>query len=457
MKQENKNFTKIMSILFVLLVVLAGIFVLFSPQFEKNIPKVTLKNYTYWNMKENLNLSIFDQSGIKSYTIIYKDSKSQKILESKKILTKQTSLIVEIKAPRINNIFKVDDIILSIEVTDNSKWNFLQGNTFKKEYKIKIDKQAPIANVITNSYNIKRGGSALVIVEVKDKNLNDKYISFNNKYRFELFPFSKENYYIALIAWPVDEKEFKRFNLLAIDKANNITKVKIPLYIRKLKIKKDKINISNDFINTISLNVLEQSNYEIPSTKKDIFIKANKVLREENISFIRQISLEHMSKDLINSFNIKAFRRLRASRTFASFAQRRSYFYEKEKIDEAWHLGMDWASVKKARIYISNDAKIIYNDYLGIYGNTIIADHGLGLQTLYAHLSKSDVQVNQEVKRKKKIAYTGSSGAVFGDHLHFGVLIQGIEVNPIEWMDKSWIKTRVLDIIKDAKKIMRKK
>ena len=457
MKQENKNFTKVLSIIFFILIVIAGIFVFFSPQFEKNIPKVILKNNAYWNMKQNLQLSIFDQSGIKSYVIIYKDSKSQEILASENISTKKTSLDVEIKAPRINNIFKVDEIILSIEVTDNSKWNFLQGNTFKKEYKIKIDKQSPIANVINNSYNIKRGGSALVIVEVKDKNLKDKYISFNNKYRFELIPFYKENHYIAFIAWPVDVEDFQRFNLLAIDKANNITKTKIPLYIRKLRIKKDKINISNDFINTISLNVLEQSNYEIPSNNKDIFIEANKVLREENISFIRKTSLLNMSKEFITSFDIRAFKRLRASRTFASFAQRRSYFYEKEKIDEAWHLGMDWASVKKARIYISNDAKIIYNDYLGIYGNTIIADHGLGLQTLYAHLSKSGVQVNQEVKRKNKIGNTGSSGAVFGDHLHFGVLIQGIEVNPIEWMDKNWIKTRVLDIIKDAKKIMRKK
>ena len=154
---------------------------------------------------------------------------------------------------------------------------------------------------------------------------------------------------------------------------------------------------------------------------------------------------------MLFKYNIKPFKRLRGSKTFAGFAEKRQYFYNNEKIDEAWHLGMDWASIKHAGIQTSNEGEVIFSDYLGIYGNTLIIDHELGVQSLYAHTSNFSVQKGDTVSVNQKIANTGNTGAVFGDHLHFGILIQGIEVNPIEWMDRSWIKTRITDILDDAK------
>jgi hypothetical protein len=130
------------------------------------------------------------------------------------------------------------------------------GNNATKEIKIKVDKKSPIANVLSNSYLIKQGGSAIVVVEVKDENLKDFYISFNNKERFELFPFYKENFYVSIIAWPIDIEEFERVNLIAIDKARNKTVTKVPLYIKNLKVKVDNIKISDKFINKVSKNVL---------------------------------------------------------------------------------------------------------------------------------------------------------------------------------------------------------
>jgi murein DD-endopeptidase MepM/ murein hydrolase activator NlpD len=118
---------------------------------------------------------------------------------------------------------------------------------------------------------------------------------------------------------------------------------------------------------------------------------------------------------------------------------------------------MDWASIKHAPIKVSNNGNVIFNDFLGIYGNTLIIDHGLGLQSLYAHTSKFHVQLKENVKVNETIANTGSTGAVFGDHLHFGVLVQGIEVNPLEWMDKNWIKTRIINILDEAKEVIKNK
>lgn len=452
MRRRNSSSLKNIFLLILSISAIAGVvFVYLSPAFEKNAPKIAFENNGFWNLKDKLKVSLFDQSGIKSYKVYYKNG-TDTVLLGKTIGAKQTSVMFDIEKFVIEP--KVEKIKLAIEAIDNSNWNFFQGNKSYQEFELNIDRKKPKANIVSNSRSIKRGGSALVVVEVSDKNLSKKYISFNNKYKFELIPYKKKNFYAAIIAWPVEIEEFDRVNLIAIDKANNKSITKVPLYIKDLKIKNDNINISKKFINKVSIPVLKQSDYEIPSNNAEIFVKQNKELREENVNKIRTESLENMNRDLIKKYSVKPFRRLKGSKTFAGFAERREYFYEKEKIDEAWHLGMDWASIKHAPIKISNNGEVIFNDFLGIYGNTIIVDHKLGLQSLYAHTSKFVVEKGQDVKRNQKIANTGSTGAVFGDHLHFGILVQGIEVNPLEWMDKNWIKTRVTNVLLEAKQIM---
>jgi murein DD-endopeptidase MepM/ murein hydrolase activator NlpD len=81
----------------------------------------------------------------------------------------------------------------------------------------------------------------------------------------------------------------------------------------------------------------------------------------------------------------------------------------------------------------------------------------MGLASLYAHTSTQDVNLGDEVRRNQKIANTGTTGAVMGDHLHFGILVQGIEVNPLEWMDNNWIKNNITKTIQNAKKEIDKK
>ena len=88
--------------------------------------------------------------------------------------------------------------------------------------------------------------------------------------------------------------------------------------------------------------------------------------------------------------------------------------------------------------------KVVFADYLGIYGNTVILDHGLGLYTLYAHLAGIEVQVGQEVSAGETIGHTDTTGLAGGDHLHFSVLVQGVFVTPIEWFDPRWVKGRIL-------------
>ena len=454
MKHRKSNTGKVIFILLIVVIAALGAFVYVSPQFEKNKPIVQFQDNIYWNLKDKLKITFSDDSGIKYYKIIFKDRNSEKVLKQEVLTSVKNEIQLELEAPKFDMFFKSKQASIIVEVIDNSKWNFFEGNKTFNTYNINIDKKRPNVDVVSHSYAVRKGGSAVVVTKIEDENLKDAYISFGNDLRFELIPFYKENYYMTIIGWPVTMDDFSGVNVVAIDKANNFSKMKIPLYIRSLKVKKSRIKISNSFIKNVSTKVIEQSSQDIPEGLNNIFVKQNRLIRSENIKKIMSVSQQYMNKDLVTDFTIDPFRRLTNSKTAGYFGQKRYYYHDGEQIDEAWHLGMDWASVKRADIQTSNDGTVIFNDYLGIYGNTIIVDHGFGIQTLYAHTSSSNVNVGESVSKKQKIANTGTTGAVLGDHLHFGVLVQGIEVNPLEWMDKNWIKTRITDILDDAKKVI---
>jgi len=450
--KKNKKSPLALLLSLILIVVVVGIAYLYlSPAFEQNKPTIESKQSIYWNLKSKVQIKIKDDTGIKYYKITFKDGSKNIVLAQKVMDSSQKEIILDIEPPKLDMFYKGQDTILEVEVVDNSKWNFLEGNKIIEKINVMIDTKKPIANVISNSRYIQRGGSGVVIVKVQDDNLEDAYISFNDTKKFKLIPFYKENYYIALIAWPMDISTFSRVNLMVIDKAENKTITKVPFYIQKKIVKQDNIKLTEKFIKNVSANVLEQSFEPIPEDMKEIFVYSNTVLRDKNIQTIEQSVSKNASIDRVDSFDINAFKRLRGSKTVAGYGDKRHYYLNGEKINEAWHLGIDWASVKKAPVRTSNEGKVIFKNYLGLYGNTIIIDHGMGLSTLYAHTSSQHVEVGENISKHKKIANTGSTGAVFGDHLHFGVLIQGVEVNPIEWMDNNWIKVRITDVIEKAK------
>ena len=147
------------------------------------------------------------------------------------------------------------------------------------------------------------------------------------------------------------------------------------------------------------------------------------------------------------------FLRLPNSAPRGSFAQLRSYFYHGKQVDQQTHLGIDLASLAHSPVPAANVGKVVYADDLGIYGQCIIIDHGLGLQTLYGHLSRIGAKVGDQVHKGQIIGTTGDTGLAGGDHLHFGVVISGEQVNPIEWWDPSWIRNNVTGKLQAAEKM----
>ena len=129
--------------------------------------------------------------------------------------------------------------------------------------------------------------------------------------------------------------------------------------------------------------------------------------------------------------------------TRAGFADHRTYYYKGNIIDHQVHLGMDIASTSRADVRAANKGKIVYTDYLGIYGNMVMIDHGQGVFSLYSHLSQINVSLGDTVDQKTVIGLTGTTGMAGGDHLHFSILINGVFVTPKEWWDQHWVEVTI--------------
>ena len=98
------------------------------------------------------------------------------------------------------------------------------------------------------------------------------------------------------------------------------------------------------------------------------------------------------------------------------------------------HKGTDFHAPMGTNVMAMNDGvvKVVYDSVVN--GNTIVIDHGLGIQTIYLHLSQMNVKVGDSVKAGQAIGLSGDTGYVTQPHLHLSVKINGISIDPVVFM-----------------------
>ena len=169
------------------------------------------------------------------------------------------------------------------------------------------------------------------------------------------------------------------------------------------------------------------------------FVKINTDMRRENNKTLFDLRQKTADQFLWS----QPFVRQSHSQNESTFADVRNYIYQGKKIDQQVHLGYDLAVTQHVGVEASNDGRVVYAAPLGIYGNCIVVDHGYGLQTLYGHLSHIDVHEGDMVKRGQVMGTSGQTGMAGGDHIHFGMLLDGVQIDPKEWWDSHWIKDHI--------------
>ena len=105
---------------------------------------------------------------------------------------------------------------------------------------------------------------------------------------------------------------------------------------------------------------------------------------------------------------------------------------------DRYHGGVDFAGAPGTAVLAAADGKVVLADRLHIRGNTTIIDHGWGLYTLYAHQDETLVELGMEVESGQMIGTVGSTGRSTGPHLHWETWLNGINIDPMQWVQESF-------------------
>jgi len=255
---------------------------------------------------------------------------------------------------------------------------------------------------------------------------------------------------VAFFALLHDQDLNTPISLWARDPAGNETTAALGHRAFPKQFARSRIGIDDRFVQrvvpAIAATTPDMALSTAPADLVASFLRINGDLRRQNDETIAGHA-EATSPELLWR---SAFQALGNASVEAGFADNRTYLYQGEEIDRQVHLGFDLAVTQRIPILAANTGVVLYAADLGIYGNCVIVDHGLGVQSLYAHLSSMDVQVGDRVEQGQVLGRSGMTGLAGGDHLHFTMLVNGHAVNPVEWWDPKWMQDRVLRKIAEA-------
>jgi murein DD-endopeptidase MepM/ murein hydrolase activator NlpD len=304
-----------------------------------------------------------------------------------------------------------------------------------------------VLEVFSGQHYINQGGSECVVYRVSDDAVSSGVQA--GPHFFPGFPLNKADSKVrfALFALAYDQPDDTPIRVIARDAAGNETTAPFWQKVFPKKFRSRDIPINNNFLTKVVPEVLSNTK-SVKDTGEliKVFVDINSNVRRQNHAAIAELAKSSPGEFLWKG----AFLQLSNSQVESFFADRRTYIYDGKKVDQQDHVGFDLSVVKRYPIEASNDGKVVLAEYFGIYGNTVLIDHGAGLISLYGHLSSIDVKPGQSVKKKDVVGRSGETGLAAGDHLHYGLFLHGVPVDPREWWDPKWINDHVLDRILGA-------
>jgi len=334
---------------------------------------------------------------------------------------------------------KEGEFSIRITAVDSSLYPFGKKGVAMVENNYNYDATPPRISVQTNITNLNQGGAGFLVYTLSEEVPETGIRVGDRFFPAYLQPSSSGGFlYYCIFAHPWDTPvaDFKPI-IEARDKAGNTAKRSFNYHTNARTFRRDKINLSDSFME----KTIPEFEGLVPKegTALDKYLYINNTMRKENRDKLVEFSRQTNRTMLWSG----TFLRLPNAANRAQFADARDYIYNGKQVDFQTHLGLDLASTQHAPVPAGNDGTVVYADFLGIYGNVVVLDHGLGLQTLYAHLSSVAVKAGDAVSKGDIVGHTGSTGLAGGDHLHYGVIAGGTPVQPIEWWDIHWIKNNV--------------
>ncbi|OQY02245.1 MAG: peptidase M23 [Desulfobacteraceae bacterium 4572_130] len=453
-----KNFIRFM-------VLLAGVLSawFFINQFEGKKPEISFDFPLYLNKSWEIILDVSDKgTGLKDIKVSIMQNNKENLLFEKKYpstLYKGISMgsgIFQDSFKILLELSKYDIIdgqaFLKIYISDYSWAGWKKGNISSLEKKIIIDTKPPKIEILSGTHNITKGGTGLVIYRVFENDIKTGVQVGENFFPGYSGMFKDKNFFAAFFALNYKQGPGTNIFVKAEDMAGNSIKRGFHYYIRDKKFKTDTLNITNSFL------ARKMPEFNFDSKKEEEFSLAKNPFLQKFIYINSEVRKQNINELIGNISNLEnkimwhgPMLRLPSSANKAGFADYRTYKYKGKTIDSQTHLGIDLASFSRSPVLAANKGKVIKTKNIGIFGNSIILDHGFGLCSIYSHLSEISVEKGRIVEKGEIIGKTGSTGLAGGDHLHFGVSINNVFVNPVEWWDKKWIQDNILLKIENVK------
>jgi murein DD-endopeptidase MepM/ murein hydrolase activator NlpD len=449
-------------IIFLAIVVPVG-WVLFC-KYEGDIPNAEISLPSpYLKQSYEINMTATDKgAGLKHVSVSLVQKDNEQILLDKSY---PSSSILSLFS---DNIVLSDTFVIPVEmrkygmsdgqavirtvVTDYAWRKWTKGNRFEKEQQVIIDTVPPRLQVLTSQHNVSKGGVGLVIYKLDEENIQSGVRVGDNFFPGYSGVFKDPMVVTALFALDYTQGPDTRIVVEARDAAGNETKRGFYHYIKDKTFRSDTLRISDGFLefkmHDFDLGPKEAQFLTEPNPLLAKFLYINETLRQQNVETVAAVPSDTRAELMWEG----RFSRLSGAANRAQFADKRTYKYNGKVISHSTHLGIDLASTSNAAVGAANNGRVIMAENVGIFGNVIVIDHGLGLASLYAHLSQMNVAKGDMVKKNDIIGRTGLTGLAGGDHLHFGMMLHNVCVNPVEWWDAAWIKNNITSKIESVKK-----
>jgi murein DD-endopeptidase MepM/ murein hydrolase activator NlpD len=318
-----------------------------------------------------------------------------------------------------------------------------------------VRRAAPRISIVSRHHQVSLGGAEMVVYRVSSPDATSG-VQVGNRY-YPGYPAAgaagpppagappvDPALRVAFFALLHDQDITTPIRLVARDPAGNSTVREFAYQATTSEFARRRLSVSDAFFKRVVTPILEATPsltlpVDTPEQRLEAFLRMNGDVRRANDAQIEELTRTTSPEKMWRG----AFVRMGRAKSEAVFADHRTYVYGRREIDQQVHLGADLASTRGAAITASNTGRVVFAGFLGIYGNCVVIDHGMGVQSLYAHLSSVTVEAGDRVNRGETIGRSGSTGLAGGDHLHFAVLVAGRPVNPAEWWDPRWIADRV--------------
>jgi murein DD-endopeptidase MepM/ murein hydrolase activator NlpD len=422
--------------LLIAVVVAAGGVLYLWPRFESAPPQITVSPEAGVLGAAPLQIRVADGgTGLRSVTATLTQGGTEVNLAAEQFArpaAEKSFTVVLAKAPGV----KEGPAVLRVVARDAS---LFRGNEAVLQKDVTIDVTPPTLELVADDRYVNFGGVGAIVYKASADTVSSGVKM--GAHFFPGFPGQVKGHsdrYFALFAHAYDVPADARPVLVATDKAGNTRELRLAYELKDVRYRKSTIPVSDGFLQSKVAPLLADAAAR-QGAPKDVFVAVNRALRKDNEARIAEITGKATPSILWQG----AFAQLSNSKVEANFADERTYTYGGEAIDTAYHLGYDLSVTRHYPVEAANSGTVAFAGDLGIYGGTVMVDHGLGLYSLYGHLSSIDVKPGDPVGKRQAIGKTGETGLAAGDHLHYGVYLAGVAVLPVEWWDPKWIDDNI--------------